>query len=124
MKISTKAIVSNSEMIKNYKACREKAEVCGKIFILKNNQPDAVLFSMNEYERLSAFIEHLESLDEKDVAKFIESFPKEGNRKTYTVDNLRNDMAENDVVASVMAENNMDNMDNMVINAMSNDMIV
>ncbi len=58
MKISTKAIVSNSEMIKNYKACREKADVLGKIFILKNNQPDAVLFSIREYETLSELIEH------------------------------------------------------------------
>ena len=58
MKILTKAIVSNSEMIKNYKACREKADVLGKIFILKNNQPDAVLFSIREYETLSELIEH------------------------------------------------------------------
>lgn len=80
MNILTKAIVSNSEMIKNYKACREKAESFGKIFILKNNQLDAVLFSIGEYERLSVFIEYLESLEEKDIAKFIESLPKEGNK--------------------------------------------
>jgi PHD/YefM family antitoxin component YafN of YafNO toxin-antitoxin module len=73
MNISTKAIVSNSEMIKNYKACREKAGGLGKIFVLKNNQPDAVLFSITEYERLSAFIEYLESVEEKDIAKIIES---------------------------------------------------
>lgn len=63
MDISTKAIVSNSEMIKNYKECREKAECLGKIFILKNNQPDAVLFSITEYERLSVLIEHQKSLE-------------------------------------------------------------
>ena len=61
MKILTTAIVSNSEMIKSYKACREKAQSFGKIFVLKNNQPDAVLFSITEYERLSVFIEYLES---------------------------------------------------------------
>jgi len=92
MKILTTAIVSNSDMIKNYKACREKAESLGKIFVLKNNQPDAVLFSITEYERISAFIEYLESLDEQDIAKFIESLPKEGTRKTYSIDNLRNDI--------------------------------
>jgi len=92
MNISTKAIVSNSDMIKNYKACREKAEDFGKIFVLKNNQPDAVLFSISEYERLSVFIEYLESLEEKDIAKFVESFPKEGLRKTYSVDHLRHDI--------------------------------
>jgi hypothetical protein len=30
MNVSTEAIVSNSDMIKNYKACREKAEKLGK----------------------------------------------------------------------------------------------
>ena len=92
MNISTKAIVSNSEMIKNYKACREKAQIFDKIFILKNNQPDAVLFSIKEYERLSMFIEYLESLDEKDIAKFVESLPTEGHRKNYSIEHLREDI--------------------------------
>ena len=92
MKISTEAIVSNSEIIKNYKACREKAESFGKIFILKNNQPDAVLFSISEYERFSSFIEYLESLNGKDISEVIESLPKEGNREMYSIDHLRNDI--------------------------------
>jgi len=92
MNISTKAIVSNSEMIKNYKSCREKAESFGKIFILKNNQPDAVLFSIGEYERLSIFIEYLESLEVEDIAKIMESLPKEGNKKRYPIELLRNDI--------------------------------
>lgn len=92
MKISTEAIVSNSEMIKNYKSCREKAESCGKIFILKNNQPDAVLFSMTEYETLSVFIEYLESLDEEDIEKFAESLPVKGNKKSYSFKQLKDDI--------------------------------
>jgi PHD/YefM family antitoxin component YafN of YafNO toxin-antitoxin module len=92
MNILTKAIVSNSEMIKNYKACREKAESFGKIFVLKNNQPDAVLLSITEYEMLSVFIEYLESLEEKDITKVTEALPKEGNRKRYSIDHLRNDI--------------------------------
>lgn len=92
MNISTKAIVSNSEMIKNYKACREKSETFGKIFILKNNQPDAVLFSFAEYERLSVFIEYLESLEGIDIEKFFESLPKKGKRETYSMDNLKSDI--------------------------------
>ena len=75
MKISTNAIVSNSDMIKGYKACREKAEVFGKIFVLKNNQPDAVLISAGEYERLSGLIEYIDSLDESERAIFIEGLP-------------------------------------------------
>lgn len=88
MNFSASAIVSNSEMIKNYKACREKAEKLGKIFILKNNQPDAVLFSVAEYDRLSVFIEYLESLDEKDVDEYIKSLPKKGQRQRYSFDQL------------------------------------
>ncbi len=92
MNISTKAIVSNSEMIKEYKACRDKAENFGKIFVLKNNQPDAVLFSITEYERLSVFIEYLESLEGEDIAKFTDSLPKVGSRKNYSIDHLKNDI--------------------------------
>ena len=92
MKISTKQIVSNSDMIKNYKNCRVLAEQLGKIFILKNNQPDAVLFSIAEYERLSVFIEYMESLDDSDIAKVIESIPAEGKRKTYSFDHLKSDI--------------------------------
>jgi prevent-host-death family protein len=75
MKISTKAIVSNSDMIKSYKSCREKAETFGKIFVLKNNQPDAVLISATEYEKLSELIEYIESLDESERSAFIEALP-------------------------------------------------
>jgi PHD/YefM family antitoxin component YafN of YafNO toxin-antitoxin module len=81
MNISTKAIVSNSDMIKNYKDCRQKAESFGKIFILKNNQPDAVLFSITEYERLSIFIEYLESIDADEISKVFESLPKKETGK-------------------------------------------
>ena len=79
-------------MIKNYKSCRERAESLGKLFILKNNQPDAVLFSIAEYERLSVFIEYLESLDEDGIAKITELLPIEGKRKNYSIDHLRNDI--------------------------------
>jgi PHD/YefM family antitoxin component YafN of YafNO toxin-antitoxin module len=92
MKVLATAIVSNSDMIKNYKTCREKAETFGKIFILRNNQPDAVLFSVAEYERLSDIIEYLESLEDKDIEAFFESLPKEGIRKRYSIDHARNDI--------------------------------
>jgi len=75
MQISTKSIVSNSEMIKSYKACREKAGDHGKVFILKNNQLDAVLLSAAEYEKLSTVIECIETLDEQAFAAFIGGLP-------------------------------------------------
>lgn len=92
MNISTNMIVSNSDMIKNYKNCREMAEKFGKVFILKNNQPDAILFSVNEYERVAALMEYLESLEEEDIVRFVESLPKQGIRKSYSIDQLRNDI--------------------------------
>lgn len=73
MKISTKMIVSNSDMIKNYKDCRNKAEELGKIFILKNNRPDAVLLSIDEYENLSTVIEYLENFEKDEITRVIES---------------------------------------------------
>lgn len=76
MIISTKTIVSNSDMIKNYKSCRDRADDYGKLFVLKNNQPDAVLMSIAEYERLSDIIEYFDSLDEESAIKFVESLPK------------------------------------------------
>lgn len=94
MNIFTKAIVSNSEMIKNYKTCREKAEELGKIFVLKNNQPDAVLFSIDEYERMSDFIEYLESLEPAEFAEVMATLPKKGMRINYTIKHLRSDINE------------------------------
>jgi PHD/YefM family antitoxin component YafN of YafNO toxin-antitoxin module len=92
MIFSTSMIVSNSDMIKNYKTCRDKAEVLGKIFILKNNQPDAVLFSISEYERVSSFMEYLEHLEETDVAKLYDTLPEGGIRMTKTIEQLRNEL--------------------------------
>ena len=40
---------------------------------MKNNQPDAVLFSISEYEKLSVFMEHLEGLKRQNIAKDAES---------------------------------------------------
>ena len=97
MNVSTTAIVSNSEMIKNYKSCREKAERTGKIVVLKNNQPDAVLFSVAEYDRLSPFIEYLESLEEEDVLDFFKSLPKQGKRKRYPFDQLFKEAAKTEI---------------------------
>ena len=83
MNILTEAIVSNSDMIKNYRTCREKTESFNKIFILKNNQPDAVLFSISAYEKVAILIEYLESLSDDETEKFIDMLPKIEKRKNY-----------------------------------------
>jgi PHD/YefM family antitoxin component YafN of YafNO toxin-antitoxin module len=67
MKIPKNAIVSNSDIIKNYKTQREKAEEIGKLIVFKNNQPDAVLFSITEFERVAELLECVESLDETQI---------------------------------------------------------
>lgn len=78
VKLTAKAIVSNSDMIKSYKSCRAKAGTFGKIFILKNNKPDAVLYSIAEYERISQFIERLDDLESIDNKDIDEVLPKAG----------------------------------------------
>ena len=93
MNIFTKAIVSNTDMIKKYKACREKAGELGKIFIMKNNQADAVLFSISEYERIAALVEYLESLADLEVEDIMETLPKEGIRKKYSIQELKKELA-------------------------------
>jgi PHD/YefM family antitoxin component YafN of YafNO toxin-antitoxin module len=81
MRILSDAIVSNTDMIKNYKNCREKAESFGSIFVLKNNQPDAVLFSISKYERLADLIEYVESNKPEDRAHVLNALMKaEANR--------------------------------------------
>ena len=77
LKISTDAIVTNSEIIKKYRSVREKAELKGKVFILKNNRPDAVLYSIAAYKRFSVLIEHVEELNNEDYLKFMDYVPHE-----------------------------------------------
>jgi len=102
MNISEIAIVSNTEMIKNYKDCREKAEGLNKIFIIKNNKPDAVLFSITQYQKLSEFIEYLKRLDEEEITNLIQSLPKEGIRERENVEQLIKEWQKND---EIMANN-------------------
>ena len=81
MNISTKAIVSNSEMIKNYKSCREKAEIFGKIFVLKNNQPDEYCFlflNMRGFQYLSSI---WKVLREKILQNLLILYQKKGKEK-------------------------------------------
>lgn len=92
MKVFTSEIVSNSEMIRNYKSCRDKAEALGKIMIMRNNQPDAILFSFSEYERLSEIIEYLECLEESDFIELIKSLPQKKKRKNVNIKNILTDL--------------------------------
>lgn len=68
-------MVSNSDMIKNYKKCREKAEGLGRVFILKFNVPDAVLFSISEFEKLEKSLKQSECKDDMGIAKINDVLP-------------------------------------------------
>jgi PHD/YefM family antitoxin component YafN of YafNO toxin-antitoxin module len=56
MNISSNSFVSEVEMSNNYSIFRKKAESADKLFIMKNNQPDAVLFSFAKYEMLTILL--------------------------------------------------------------------
>ncbi len=74
MKILAKSIVSTSDMIKNYRECRDKAKKFGKVFVLKNNQLDTVLFSFAEYEKYLVLFDYFEEFKEEDLKKITEAF--------------------------------------------------
>jgi len=59
---------------------------------LKNNEPDANFFSIKEYERISVFIEYMESLEERDITRVAALLPVAENRKTYSIDHLKHDI--------------------------------
>lgn len=84
--------ISYSDMKKNYKKCLRLANRYGKVLIEKNSQINAVLLSISEYERLSVPFEQLESRQKSDFTNFIASLPPEGNRKVYTLCQLKNDL--------------------------------
>ena len=84
MKILKSAIVSNSDIIKNFKTQRERAESLGKIFVFKNNQPDSVLFSISEYERVSEVLEAMELLNNSDLTAIVD-FINNKKRIAYSV---------------------------------------
>lgn len=72
MEINKSAIVSNSDIIKYYKTQRVLAEKLGRIYVFKNNQPDAVLFSITAYDRVSKVIEAIENSDEEGAIRALE----------------------------------------------------
>lgn len=91
MEIPSKAMVSISDMIKNFKGCRTKAEAFGKLFILKNNQLDSVLFSIKEYEKISVLLDYMESIEEQDLAKALASLPNNAKDKSYSINYFKNE---------------------------------
>ena len=97
MNMLSKALVSNSDMIKNYKTCRQNSEELGKIFILKNNMPDAVLFSMEEYARLAPIIEYLDTYNGNDIETLVSGLV---NRVTAPHTHIAGTVSESSQISS------------------------
>lgn len=85
MKIPKNAIVSNSDIIKNYKTQRERAETIGKLFVFKNNQPDAVLFSMTEYEKIADLLELIETMNDGEIITILEMVQDHKKKISFTL---------------------------------------
>lgn len=83
VKIPKDAIVSNSDIIKNYKSQRDRVEITGKLFIFKNNQPDAVLFSIDAYDKVADYLELLETMDEAESEKLLQMILDQKKRISY-----------------------------------------
>jgi hypothetical protein len=86
MKIHQSEIVSNTDIIKNYKKQRDKAEELGKIIVFKNNRPDAVLFSITEYEKIAEIQEAFEALNEDEITHVIDFVRKERTKAILLTD--------------------------------------
>lgn len=85
MKIPKEAIVSNSDIIKNYKSQRDKAEIIGKLFVFKNNQPDAVLFSITEFEKIAELLELIESMDVIEIEHILKTIQDQKKKISYVL---------------------------------------
>lgn len=85
MKIPKEAIVSNSDIIKNYKSQRDKAEIIGKLFVFKNNQPDAVLFSITEFEKIAELLELIETMDVIEIEHILKTIQDQKKKISYVL---------------------------------------
>jgi len=85
MKIPKDAIVSNSDIIKNYKSQRDKAEIIGKLFVFKNNQPDAVLFSISEFEKIAELLELIDSMDVIEIQHILKTIQDQKKKVSYVL---------------------------------------
>lgn len=83
MKIPKNAIVSNSDIIKNYKSQRDRVQTIGKLFIFKNNQPNAVLFSIDAYDKVADYLELLETMDEAESEKLLQMIFEQKKRISH-----------------------------------------
>lgn len=71
-----------SDLVKKY----------GRVTVLKQNQPDAVLLTIDEFERLSGAFEKSENVKKAGIADLIRQLPEAGEREVYTLAQLKYDL--------------------------------
>lgn len=81
-----------SDLANKYDKCRRLAKSYGSVVILKDNQPDAVLLTIDEFEKLSRSSGKSDNFRKAGVADLLMQLPKAGGRKVYTLAQLKRDL--------------------------------
>lgn len=85
MKILDEEIISNTDIVKEYKTCRDKAKKFGKAFIFKNNTPDMVLVDIDLYKKFEALMEEAEHIA---IYNMVTERRERDNGKRHSVEDL------------------------------------
>lgn len=85
MKILSEQIISSTDIIKNYKACRDKTKSHGRTIIFRNNVPDMVLMSIEEYNKICDIVQELENIKIYDMIQE----RKDSKAEIYSIDEVR-----------------------------------
>lgn len=96
--ISPNEIITASEVVKNFSACRSKAKTTARLFIFKNNKPDLVMLNVSEYERL---IELSDALEDSYIMRLLEERAKHDTGQIYSeedVNKMLDERLANEVV--------------------------
>jgi hypothetical protein len=92
--ITVNVLVSDwTYLVDKHEKCRGLANYFGKVIILKNKQPDAVLLPIAEYEKLSQEFEVSDRFSKTNIVDLVKRLPPAGNREVYTLAQLKYDLS-------------------------------
>ena len=89
-----------TNLINSYEKYRELANSFGKVIIMRNEKPDAVLLTCAEYEKLSKAYEETDNFNRTDICELAKRLPPRGNKEVYTLAQLKHDL--NDIAAEYL----------------------
>lgn len=84
--IREEVIVSSTDIVRDFKKCREKVKEFSHLIVFKNNTPDLAVVDYKEYKRL---IEIANFLDDIDIARMVEERDKRDSGKRHTLEEVR-----------------------------------